>query len=215
MYSQQWQLFQNTACKFVGSIYNLFREFAGGCWAFAAVAAVEAIHSIQTGQLLTLSEQQLIDCAAACWSWLRWLAHLECFQLDRQQWRHYNRVQLPVHWYCRFDSLISNYILAIFLLMLSCVWRHSICPVTNLQEDYWRHKLQRSPILLYYIVPCRNWFTHIWVVHMTNIVETVVLVLIYLCHHHHYYSCQLDRRLHFIGFICCSLLSSVRGRTSS
>lgn len=105
----------------MGSIYNLFREFAGGCWAFAAVAAVEAIHSIQTGQLLTLSEQQLIDCAAACWSWLRWLARLECFQLDRQQWRHYNRVQLPVHWYCRFDSLISNYILAIFLLMLSCV----------------------------------------------------------------------------------------------
>jgi hypothetical protein len=49
---------------------------------------------------------------------------------------------------------------------------------------------------------------------MTNIVETVVLVLIYLCHHHHYYSCQLDR-LHFIGFVCCSLLSSVRGRTAS
>ncbi|KAL6888196.1 hypothetical protein ACP4OV_009222 [Aristida adscensionis] len=34
----------------------------GCCWAFSAVATVESIHQIKTGQLLSLSEQQLLDC---------------------------------------------------------------------------------------------------------------------------------------------------------
>ncbi|XP_058756212.1 zingipain-2-like [Vicia villosa] len=34
----------------------------GGCWAFAAVAAIEGLHQIKTGKLVSLSEQELIDC---------------------------------------------------------------------------------------------------------------------------------------------------------
>jgi hypothetical protein len=35
---------------------------AGSCWAFSTIATVEAINKIVTGKLVSLSEQELVDC---------------------------------------------------------------------------------------------------------------------------------------------------------
>lgn len=35
---------------------------AGSCWAFATVASIEGVHQIKTGRLVSLSEQEIVDC---------------------------------------------------------------------------------------------------------------------------------------------------------
>ena len=41
------------------------QQFCGSCWAFGATAVTETAHFIATGQLLHLSEQQLVSCDKA------------------------------------------------------------------------------------------------------------------------------------------------------
>ena len=43
------------------------QAMCGSCWAFSAVAAIEGHHQIAKGQLMSLSEQQVVSCATTCY----------------------------------------------------------------------------------------------------------------------------------------------------
>lgn len=49
------------ACYVSLCSYNVW-AVTGSCWAFSTVAAVEGINQIVTGEMITLSEQELVDC---------------------------------------------------------------------------------------------------------------------------------------------------------
>ena len=87
----------------------------GSCWAFSAVGAVESVNAIVTGNLLTLSEQQMLDCSGAgdcTYGGYTYYAMLYAISngltLDQcGKTPYYQRYDAQQHLPCTFDAVIS------------------------------------------------------------------------------------------------------------